>query len=332
MKPLFQHKIGICFAINETFLNQMIVSLQSIIDNLNHDNQYDILILNDSRNEIKKRTIKAFYEKENISIRFISLDNNLKEKLKDCNEYCGDSSLSTYYRLFISDIFTNFQHIIYLDADTVVLDDISKLYKKCDDNYLFAACVDNKYSCYMKRVSKITPFQINSWFNAGVMIFNIDKCRNMNLSKLALDVNEKYKECKTINDEIMLNLIALENKTLIKQLDLKWNCLNIDYFQNPDKDYISKIGDKPSLIHYVGTKPFQNVKTGGLIQNHSQIYGGGQIWWTYARRSLAYEEFLDTFIEYKTSIKLPKIFVRFITLFIYSKQNRKAFRSKYTLM
>lgn len=87
--------------------------------------------------------------------------------------------------MFISDIFPNFKHIIYLDADTVVLDDISKLYEKCNGDYLFAACVDNEYSCYMERVSKITPFQINSWFNSGVMIFNINKCKDINLSKLS---------------------------------------------------------------------------------------------------------------------------------------------------
>lgn len=42
----------------------MIVSLQSIIDNLNQNQQHDKLILNDSNNEIKKRVIKVFTKKK----------------------------------------------------------------------------------------------------------------------------------------------------------------------------------------------------------------------------------------------------------------------------
>ena len=77
--------------------------------------QINILYTNVSGENIRR--IKK-YEKENINIEFVDLNKQLediKEKLYTRNYF----SNTTYYRLFIPELYPEYKKAIYIDSDTI---------------------------------------------------------------------------------------------------------------------------------------------------------------------------------------------------------------------
>jgi lipopolysaccharide biosynthesis glycosyltransferase len=83
--------------------------------------------------------------------------------------------MSIFYRLFIPDLFPQYDKAIYIDSDTVVVDDIAKLYNNDLDNKLFAACTDSsiqyvdKMVKYIKDVLALDP---KKYINSGMLVLN----------------------------------------------------------------------------------------------------------------------------------------------------------------
>ena len=119
-------EIPVFFAIDDRYIPFLGVALKSLVDNTSKDNKYAIKILYTNVTEKNKLRIKK-YEKENISIEFVDLNKQLEEikgKLYTRNYF----SNTTYYRLFIPNLYPQYDKVIYLDGDIVVLGDISELY------------------------------------------------------------------------------------------------------------------------------------------------------------------------------------------------------------
>ena len=69
------------------------------------------------------------YTKDNISIEFVDL-NYYIEKIKN-KLYTRDYfSMTTYFRLFISNLYPQYNKAIYLDSDIVLLADVAELYNE----------------------------------------------------------------------------------------------------------------------------------------------------------------------------------------------------------
>lgn len=103
---------------------------------------------------------------QQIVFHFISLPPNLLE-LKGVKIH----SPGTMFRLCMPDIFKDLRKIIYLDSDILVNMDIYNLWKRDITNYAIAAVKDANLGW---RDPKI-PIDNNSYFNSGVMVFNLDK-------------------------------------------------------------------------------------------------------------------------------------------------------------
>ena len=102
-------------------------------------------------------------------------------------------TIATYYRLFIPELFPNYEKIIYLDTDILLLKDISSLYlTDLGQNYL-AAAVDvaatslTFYKDFMKK------FNLQGeYFNDGVLVFNIQN--DLNLLPKSIQCLRTHKE------------------------------------------------------------------------------------------------------------------------------------------
>ena len=71
-------EIPVFFAIDDRYIPFLGVALKSLIDNTSKDNKYAIKILYTNVTEKNKLRIKK-YEKENISIEFVDLNQQLEE-------------------------------------------------------------------------------------------------------------------------------------------------------------------------------------------------------------------------------------------------------------
>ena len=262
--------IPIFFAVDDGYVPFLAVALQSIIENSSKEYFYSIKILyTNIEEENKKKILK--YERENIKIEFVDLNyyiEDVKDKLYTRDYY----TKTTYFRLFISNLYPQYNKAIYLDSDIVVLGDIAKLYNEDIGDNLVAAVPDdviqtNKvFQDYVERVVGIATYK--NYFNAGMLLMNLDEMRKFDFQNKFLYLLGTVKFA-VVQDQDYLNRLC---KGRTKLLDKGWDRMPIPTDEIEEKDI--------NLIHYNLTyKPwhFENV----LYEN---------FFWNYAKKTEYYDE------------------------------------------
>ena len=257
--------IPIFFAVDDGYIPFLAVTLQSLVDNSSSSNQYSIKILHTNVNEENKRKISK-YQRENIDIEFVNL-NCYVEKVKDKLFTRDYYTNTTYFRLFIPELYPQYEKALYLDSDTVVLADIAELYNTDIGDNLVAAAQEGViqnikvYQDYVEKVVGVASYK--RFFNAGVLLMNLNELRRFQFQDKILYLLSTVKY-SVIQDEDYLNRMC---KGRVKFVDSTWNKMPIDI----DNVKIEDI----KLIHFNYVyKPwhFDNV-----------LYG--EIFWEYAQKT-----------------------------------------------
>lgn len=269
-------EIPVFFAVDNGYIPFLSVALRSLIDNTSKENIYAIKILYTNVTEENKIKIKK-YETENISIEFVDLNKQLeeiKEKLYTRNYF----SNTTYYRLFIPELYPEYDKAVYIDSDTVCLSDIAELYNTDMGDNLIAGIPDGViqaidiFKDYVERVVGVADY--NNYFNAGVIVMNLKELRDYKFEEKFIYMLEKIK-FEVAQDQDYLNRLC---KGRVKILDYSWNRMPV----------MGKTEEKINLIHYnLGAKPwyFENV-----------VYQ--EYFWEYAKKTEFYNEIKELGTKY----------------------------------
>lgn len=269
-------EIPVFFAVDNGYIPFLGVALSSLIENTSKENKYAIKVLFTSVTEENKARIKK-YERENISIEFVDLNKQLeeiKEKLYTRNYF----SNTTYYRLFIPELYPEYDKAVYIDSDTVCLSDIAELYNTDMGDNLIAGIPDGViqaidiFKDYVERVVGVADY--NNYFNAGVIVMNLKELRDYKFEEKFIYMLEKIK-FEVAQDQDYLNRLC---KGRVKILDYSWNRMPV----------MGKTEGKINLIHYnLGAKPwyFDNV-----------VYQ--EYFWEYAKKTEFYNEIKELGTKY----------------------------------
>ena len=239
------NEIPVFYAVDDKYIPFLAVSLGSLIANTTESNNYAIKVLttgisNENIEKIKK------YEKENVTIEFVNLSKQLEE-IKDKLYTRNYFSNTTYFRLFIPEIYPEYNKAIYIDSDTVVLEDIAKLYSDDMGDNLISAVSDGVvqsidiFKDYVEKVVGVSDY--NYYFNAGMIVMNLKELREYKFQEKFLYLLEKIR-FEVAQDQDYLNRLC---KGRVKLIDSSWNTMPIMGIQ--DK--------QPKIIHYnLGAKPW----------------------------------------------------------------------------
>ena len=118
--------IPIFFATDDNYAPFLAVTVESMLQNASKDYFYKIYVLTTKLNPVHEEKISALMT-ENASIQFISLQMEL-DKIQSMFHLRDYYSKETYYRLFIANLFPQYEKVLYLDCDIIILGDISELY------------------------------------------------------------------------------------------------------------------------------------------------------------------------------------------------------------
>lgn len=266
-------EIPVFFAIDDRYIPFLAVSLQSLIDNSSEKNKYEIKILYTNVSEENMLKIKK-YEKENVNIEFVDLNRQLEEiqnKLYTRNYF----SNTTYFRLFIPELYPQYDKALYLDSDTAILTDVADLYNEDIGDNLVAGVPDGAvqtveiFQEYVEKVVGVIDY--NNYFNAGILLMNLEELRKYKFQDKFLYLLEKVK-FEVAQDQDYLNRLC---KGRVKMLDFAWNRMPI----------MGESNKEIKIVHYnLGLKPwhFDNVP----YQDH---------FWKYAEKT----EFYDKIKEFR---------------------------------
>lgn len=263
--------IPIVLAANQHYVPVLYTCIKSLTDYASDDRNYKIYVFHidieqGSRKEIQK------LQRQNIKIIFVHVAKNISRYHLKAK---GHISAETYYRFLILDILTEYPKAIYLDCDTIVRYDLSKLYEIPMGDCLLGAVADPDFAGqyyganpdtrqYCDEILKLK--EPASYFQAGVLVFNINACKKELCVKQLLQMAETgiYK----YSDQDILNIVC---EGRVRYLDMAWNVLTngscnrwhqvIKYAPSDLMDAYEKAREQPFIIHYAGTaKPWDHLK------------------------------------------------------------------------
>jgi lipopolysaccharide biosynthesis glycosyltransferase len=154
--------------------------------------------------------------------------------------------LTVYMRVFSPYVVDkDVERLIYLDVDTIVLDDISKLWNVDLEGFTVGAIQDvgKTVDCAWGGIRNYKDLGLTAdtkYFNSGVLVVNPKKWREEDISNQVITALSTYKEYVQLADQYGLNVV-LANKW--KVLDPKWNWFA---FQEDEQ---------PFLVHFLDIKP-----------------------------------------------------------------------------
>ena len=261
--------IPLFFAVDDNYAKFLVITLESIFENASKDYKYDVVVLNTGLKEESKNLIKK-YSSEEVNIIFFDVRHKLQLISQDLSirDYY---SKATYYRLFIADLFPQYEKALYLDCDIVVLGDISKLYNHDLRNNLVGAIPDGAVQLteeFIEYVNKGLGIKEENYFNAGVLLMNLSEFRRTDLEGRFIKLLKQY-TFEIAQDQDYLNVLTKDH---VLYIDDSWNVM-------PLGNYVKPV----NLIHYnLSFKPWKYDN----IQYE-------EYFWEYAKKAGVIDSILD---------------------------------------
>ena len=262
-------EIPICFATDDNYVPFLAVAITSLLDNASKDNFYRIFVLT---THLKDENIDSIlkHKTENSSIEFISLAKEL-DKVQDMFHLRDYYSKETYYRIFIPNLFPQYNKVLYLDCDITVLADVSQLYNTQIHGYYVAAATEEvmqTFEVFGNYVEQADGINRKDYFNAGILLINCRRWRNNLIAERFVDLLNRYK-FRVVQDEDYLNVLCKGN---VKRISLGWNKTSYKNDDFDDKDL--------KIIHWkINWRPWKYKDV--LYEEY---------FWKYAQRTDFYEK------------------------------------------
>lgn len=264
-------EIPIIFSTDDNYVPFLEVTLRSIIANASKKYNYVINVLNTGLN--KERTDKVkLLENENFKINFCDISDHIvriKDKLKNLYHF----GLAAWYRLFIQSIFPQYDKVVYLDCDIVVLGDVSELYNMdIGDNLLAAAnCnIISTHEIFGEYAERFVGVPRNKYLQSGVLVMNLKEFRKRDLENKFCYLINKYNFDVVDPDQAYLTAMCYGS---VKYLPNGWN-----------KEAIpAPLEGKLNIVHYaLYKKPWQ----------YDDVLNK-EYFWQFAKESPFYEDILN---------------------------------------
>lgn len=254
--------VNIFFSCDDGYIPFMAVTLASIKDNCDPFRSYRIRILHTGVSAENIKKITDDFDSKDFKISFENISREvraLSDKLHTRDYY----SRSTYYRLFIPELFPQLDKALYLDSDIAVLGDISELFDiELGDNLV--AAVPDGFVGSVKKLRQYVEHRVGVidsryYFNAGVLLMNLREMRNMRFSHVFTELLSKVKFA-VAQDQDYLNAIC---RGRVRYVGYEWNAMP-GYCPIPECDV--------KLAHYnLDSKPWhKNVQFGEVFWDYAE--------------------------------------------------------------
>lgn len=264
--------IPVFYACDDDFIKYAAVSLKSVLENSKSGQKYKFhFLVSKVNDELKNAVLNT--KSENCDIEFFGVEKYL-EKLEKKLPVRDYFTKTTYFRLFIADMFPEYDKAVYLDGDTVVSGDLADLFNLDISDYYLAAspeAVMRGEKVFGEYVEKVLGIDRYAYFNAGVLVLNCKKMRENDVSGEFSKLLGFY-DFSVTQDEDYLNVLCKDRVLLI---DSAWNK---EVYGDEEIDL-----SKTKILHYIMTaKPWRN---------KNALYA--DLFWTNAEKTVFYNEILS---------------------------------------
>lgn len=243
-------KINVCLACDNNYSKYTGVVIASILSNANPTDNLEFFILDGGISDEQKEKIYSLKSINDCNINFIKIDDSLFEDYKKIKTHAY-ITIATYYRLKLPSLLPNVDKIIYLDCDTIVTSSLIDLFNTDITDYAIAGILDID-----KKMLKKSP----KYFNAGVILMNLEFWRKQNLEKFIFNWGKENINNIKLGDQEILNEVL---KNEVKIVSDEWNVQSSNFVNR------SSYTNSPKIIHFVA----KNKPWGGKSYSyHKNLY------------------------------------------------------------
>lgn len=248
--------MNIAYVSNENYAKHLGISLHSLLENNKHVEEIRIYIISIGIQEGSKEKLRALSQIYGRDMEMIEFSDIAKKIGYEVDTTRFD--ISVMGRLFLSDLLT-VDKVLYLDCDTLILDDIEKLYQRKLKKIL-AAVMEPTIAFDVKKDIGMARYM--PYFNTGVLLMDLKKWREGKITQRVLSYLENIKNRCIFTDQDAINASMVYD---IEALSPKYNFFsnykywsyaalvkqNRRYAYYPKKEF-EKAKKQPVIIHFAG--------------------------------------------------------------------------------
>lgn len=273
-----QNVIPVFFAIDNKFAPYLDCAVRSMVANASENFRYVIYVMYDDLSE-ERMNMLAEGVRDPFRIEFVPMQDkiNASRYFRQNKLRCDYFTMTIFYRLFIAEMFEEYDKGIYIDSDVVVPGDISELYNIDLEGHIIGACPDHsieKIEPLVDYIENAIGVPVNEYVNSGVLLMNLKKMREVNFLEHFLYLLNKYHFDNVAPDQDYINAMCNGD---IRYIGEEWDAMP------PEGGSSRPTLKHPKLIHYnLFQKPW--------------CYDGipyREYFWEYAKDSPFYQEILD---------------------------------------
>lgn len=234
------------------FVKHCAVTLTSILTHTTEE-QITIHLIGKELSTEDKKILSDTAISRGAKIVFYTPDDNLVKDFSIRATH-GRLSIVTYFRIFLTEILPeNIKKVLYVDCDIIALESIYPLYQTPLGENTAVVAVRDVETDEKERYTRLQyPIQ-EGYFNAGVMLINLEHWRTHNISRECVEYNRKNPERIVFNDQDLLNAV-LHGK--IHFAPVTWNMQDGFYRRTYTKKIPLNTLKNPAVIHYTNRKPW----------------------------------------------------------------------------
>ncbi|BDS07641.1 hypothetical protein NT6N_26810 [Oceaniferula spumae] len=236
----------IAFCANERFFPGLAVSLHSALLNITKGLGVKVYIVDAGLSDESKSSLCARYiNRPEIEIEFLDWPRKLFKNVKVVNYH-----ISSYLRLSLPELL-DVKHLLYLDSDTIVFDDISKILAELKASpHPLAASPDWETKSPAQDSALIAKHagveHCDTYFNAGVLTLDLEALRDERFASRACKLLSELGDHASYADQSAFNALLAERWY---ELGKEWNTPSWAF----DKQLENKL---PSILHYTNSAPW----------------------------------------------------------------------------
>lgn len=229
------HKIPVAFICDDGYVMQTSVAITSMLANKLPETFYEIFVVTAGLSEQSTEIFKSF-NSEMSEIKIITANTEKYiEFYKNIDSRFVVATPAALFKFDLSELIPQYDKIIYLDGDILVNNDLSSLYAYDLYDQYVGAVRDIPQVLYKK--PHISLGFGTEYFNSGVMLMNLKKMREENMTEKLLKTKKKFEDYPLM-DQNILNIAFAGN---VLQLPLKYNVLYLNLTRSRKKYTFAKL-------------------------------------------------------------------------------------------
>lgn len=246
--------MNIVYTCDDNFVWIAGISMISLYETNRETKDLSVYLLGDNVSKENKELLKSIAKRYDRTFTAIDVpDLQIPEAL--CNKRWPRSA---YTRLFSGLLLpTQVEKVLYLDCDTIITDNISQLNEiDIKDYTIFGVkdCISRQYK------ENIGLNKDDIYINAGVLLINLNKMRQKDISKEIETFFNKYEKTMFFADQDVLNGIlrgkvgVLHPKYDVMTLLYAYSYSDIKQLRRPtnyySKELVEEAVNRPAIIHF----------------------------------------------------------------------------------